>query len=126
MNARPLSELQPADSKSAFQAMCKSPPSWMITSMADAQQLAASEHSPWKGVPKEALAEFIGSLEFKRGGLAHSRYSSLEPHMDVRAFLSMWSYFGIGRQLFIEEADKKCESPGTCAYCNGCSCTSNC
>jgi hypothetical protein len=121
-----FSELAPANSAEEFQLLCKTSPDWLVKTRQDVEMLQASSENPWKSVPIEAFRDFVDNLEFKNGGLAHSHYSSLEPHMNVREFLNMWSYFGISRQLFLMEADKKCDSPGTCKYCNGCSCTSNC
>ena len=126
MKVLSYAELSPASSKETFQALCKSPEDWFVRSKADVEQLAATPHSPWKNVPKEAIHQFIEKLEFKNGGLAHSNYSSLEAHMSFKEFMNMWAHFGINRELFLMDADKKCDSPGTCSYCNGCSCTSNC
>lgn len=121
-----FNELKAASSAEEFQTLCQASPDWMAKSQQDVEELYASSQNPWKNVPIEIFREFVEGLEFKNGGLAHSQYSSLENYMSFRDFLDMWSYFGISRQLFLMEADKKCQSQGTCVYCNGCSCTSNC
>src|SRR5438045_1789528 len=111
MNILSFPELNPANTSEAFQKLCKTSTEWIIRSNADVEALIGSQQNPWKNVPLDALKTFVNSLEFKNGGLAHSKYSSLEDYMNVRDFFNMWAYFGIGRELFIQEADKKCESP---------------
>ena len=120
------SQFRPSSSPEAFRDLCASKEEWLVRSQVDATQLAESEYSPWRGVPKEAVKAFVQTLEFKNGGLAHCNYSSLEPHMTVKDFMTMWEHFGIGRELVMRWADKQCARPGTCTYCNGCVCTSNC
>lgn len=75
---------------------------------------------------REALDQFIATISYRHGGIAHMEYKSIESSLDGSEFEQFLAFLGIPDEMFAKYKNAYCASHGaagpSCApggdYCN--------
>jgi len=91
----------------------------------DVREMRGSGTGPLSKLSEEDFEAFLGSLEFKGGGLAHGYYKPLMSSMTLTDIFEVFEGFGMSQGYFLEIHEAKC-SGGVCEFDFWSFCASNC
>lgn len=98
---------------------------WIARTADDVRQLRAAKHGPYAKLSDSEFNEFLGRLEFKRGGVASGYYKPLMSSLTLTEIFEVFELFGMSREYFLRTHEYKCEGGG-CSFDFWSFCSSAC
>jgi hypothetical protein len=100
---------------------------WIARTADDVRQLREAGEGPLAKLPEPAFQEFLNSLEFKGGGVAHGYYKPLMFSLTLTEIFEVFERFGLSRECLLTFSDWSCNwGTGACVEEEGVFCTSAC
>jgi len=98
---------------------------WIARTADHVSKLRESGDSPLAKLSPRDFDEFLASLEFKNGGLAHGSYKPLMSSLTLTEIFEVFERFGMSQECFLRYKDMACNGD-YCEYAEGIFCSVAC
>jgi hypothetical protein len=115
MKIAPIDQTKLAKTGDEYLALLASNADWIVRTADDVRLLRWTGKGALAKVPSDDFHAFLGSLEFKRGGVAHGSYRPLMASLTITEIFEVLSYFGMGRGYAIRILEYSCTG-GDCSF----------